>query len=53
MDALVGEVLGSIQIIVCKSQEGKTFFFAEGSNKNVLPILDYVENSLEKKLKID
>lgn len=43
-----GQCIGNINIDVYETSNGETFFYMEGSNPNLIPMLDYVENSLEK-----
>lgn len=49
---VVGKIIGDIHINVCEAPNDNTFFYVQGSNKNVLPVIDYVETSLENYKKI-
>lgn len=48
MPILTGQRIGNVNIDVYKTQDGQTFFYIQGNDRNVIPILDYLENSLEK-----
>lgn len=41
-----GKIVGDIHINVCKTPTGSTFYYLKGNNKEVIPILDYIENRL-------
>ena len=43
-----GKNIGDIHINVYETQNGNNFFYIEATNKEVLPILDYVQTILEK-----
>lgn len=43
-----GKIVGDIHVNVCKTPQGSTFYYLKGDNKDVIPILDYLENSLNK-----
>lgn len=43
-----GQIIGDIHINVCLSEEGKTFFYLNADNKNVVPVLDYIKDVLDK-----
>ena len=47
-DKIVAELIGDVHINVCEAPNGDTFFYIEGTNKKVLPIINYVETSLEQ-----
>lgn len=46
MKTIVGEVIGNINITVCKTPEGNRFFQLKANNEIVLPILDTIEDVL-------
>ena len=42
-----GKSVGDVHIRVYETPTGETLFYIEADNGNVVPILHYVENSLE------
>lgn len=43
-----GKIVGDIHVNVCETPQGATFYYLKGNNKEVIPILDYLEDSLKK-----
>jgi hypothetical protein len=41
-----GKIIGNIHINVCKTPSGSTFYCLNADNKEVVPVLDYIENRL-------
>lgn len=41
-----GEIIGDIHINVCKTSLGSTFYYLRGDNKEVVPVLDFIEERL-------
>ncbi len=48
LDALIGEILGNIQITVYKTPDGYNFFEIRANNEDVLPVLDIIQDTLFK-----
>ena len=46
MNFLSGNVVGDIHITVFKTDDNKPFFYLEAENKNLIPVLDFLDNSL-------
>ncbi len=46
MNHITGDIIGDIHVTVCKSAEGKEFFYLQADNKNLLPVLDFLETQL-------
>ncbi len=46
MNGITGKVVGNIHITVCKSTDGKELFYLQANNKDVVHILDFLENEL-------
>jgi len=44
LDVIAAEVVGVINIVVYKTSDGDNFFQIEGSNENLLPVLDVIED---------
>ncbi len=44
---ITGQHVGNIKIDIYSTSAGDTFFYIEGSNKNIVPVLDRIKNSLE------
>lgn len=44
---LEGKRIGTVDVEVYETLAGEIFFYIQGSNKRTIPILDYLENSLE------
>lgn len=41
-----GKIVGDIHINVCKTPGGSTFYCLNANNKDVVPVLDYLEDHL-------
>ena len=46
MDLLSGNVIGDVHITVYQTTDNKQFFYLKADNKNVLPVLDFIDKSL-------
>lgn len=46
MNSLTGNLVGSINITVFETDNNKQFFYLEAENKNLIPVLDFLDNSL-------
>lgn len=46
MDTITGHIVGDIRVTVCKSSDGNNFFCLQADNKDILPVLNFIENSL-------
>lgn len=46
MKNITGKIVGDIHVKVYKTSEGKDLFYLEADNKNVLPVLNFLENKL-------
>ena len=46
MNVLTGTSIGDIHITVYKTVDNKQFFYLKADNKNLIPVLDYLDNSL-------
>lgn len=47
MPMLTGRRIGNVDVEVYQTSTGEIFFYIQSDNKDVLPIQDYLENSLE------
>ena len=47
MNCLTGKSIGDIHITVCKTDDNIPIFYLKADNKNLIPVLDYLENSLD------
>lgn len=45
---VIAKIIGDVHISICETPEGGKFFYIDGTNKNVLPIINYIESSLEQ-----
>ena len=45
---IVGKNIGDVHISVYETPTGETLFFVKANNDTVVPVLNYVESSLEK-----
>lgn len=45
---ITGEHIGNVNVQVFETSDGETLVYIEGNNRRVVPILDYLETSLEK-----
>ena len=43
-----GKIVGDIHVNVCETPQGATFYYLDADNKEVIHILDYLEDSLKK-----
>ena len=43
---LSGNVVGDIHITVYETIDNKQFFYLKADNKNVLPVLDFIDKNL-------
>lgn len=43
-----GKIIGDITITVCESPEGTNFFHLQADNQDVLPVLNTIEDTLNK-----
>ncbi len=46
MNFLSGTSIGDIHITVYKTLDNKQFFYLKADNKDLLPVLDYLDKSL-------
>lgn len=46
MDSLNITPIGNINITVYQTEENMQFFYLKAENKKLLPVLDYLDNSL-------
>ena len=46
MDLLTGTSIGDIHITVFQTADNMQFFYLKADNKNLIPVLDYLDNSL-------
>ena len=46
MKKITGELIGGIHVTVYKTPDGKRFFYLQADNKDVLPIVDILEDTL-------
>lgn len=46
LNALAGEIVGDIHIIVCKTPDGDRFFHIQADDENLMPILDIIQDTL-------
>lgn len=42
-----GKIIGDVHVSVCVSPEGKTFFYLNADNNDVIPVLDFIKNNLD------
>ena len=49
----IGKIIGNINICVFQTPDGYNFFYLQGTDKKVLPILDCIESFLENYKKKD
>lgn len=45
-DTIIGKTVGNIHIDVFETADKKPFFYLRASDKNLLPVLDFLDNSL-------
>ena len=45
-DTIVGKTIGNINVNVLETDNKQQFFYLKASNKNVLPVLDFLDDSL-------
>lgn len=46
MSPITGSIIGDIHVTVCKTPDGKKFFYLKTDNEDLLPVLDVIEDTL-------